>query len=52
MDLSGISTALAASSVSQSVDIGVLNAVQNLDASTSALMFASIGLGAGVDAYA
>ena len=52
MDLSGIATSLAASSVSQSVDVGVLKAVQNLDAVTSAMMFASIGLGTGVDAFA
>lgn len=52
MDLSGIATGLAAASVTQGVDIGVLKAVQNLDAATSAMMFASIGLGTGIDALA
>lgn len=52
MDLSSIATGLAAASVSQSVDVGVLKAVQNLDAATSAELFASIGLGTGVDAFA
>lgn len=52
MDLSSIATGLAAASVSQSVDVGVLKAVQNLDAATSSMLFASIGLGAGVDAFA
>ena len=52
MDLSSIASGLAAASVSQSVDVGVLKAVQNLDAATSSLLFASIGLGTGIDAFA
>jgi hypothetical protein len=52
MSLSSIASGLAASSVSEGVDIGVLKAVQNLDEVQAALLFSSIGLGAGVDAYA
>ena len=52
MDLSGIATGLAAASVSQNVDVSVLKAVQNLDAATSSMLFASIGLGTGIDAFA
>ncbi len=52
MDLSGIATSLAMTSVAQSVDVGVLKAVQNLDAASSAMMFASIGVGTGIDAFA
>jgi hypothetical protein len=52
MDLSGIASGLAASSVTQGVDVGVLRAVQNLDQAQAALLFSSIGLGSGVDAFA
>ncbi len=52
MDLSSIASGLAASSVTQGVDIGVLKAVQSLDQAQASLLAASIGLGSGVDAYA
>lgn len=52
MDLQSIASDLAASSVTQGIDIGVLKAVQNLAAASSAELFASIGLGTGVNALA
>lgn len=52
MDLQSVASSLAASTVSQGVNVGVLKAVQNLDAATTAELFASIGLGTGVNALA
>ena len=52
MDLSSIGSALSTGGVSEQIDIGVLNAVQNLEQISSALLFASIGIGTGVDASA
>ena len=52
MDLAGVASALSSSAVSQSVDIGVLNLIQNLDQAVAAQLAASIGLGTAVDAYA
>ncbi|MDQ2866298.1 MAG: hypothetical protein M3R51_08730 [Candidatus Eremiobacteraeota bacterium] len=52
MDLANIATALVGSSVSSSLNVDVLKAVQNLDKSQAALLAASIGLGTHVDAYA
>ena len=51
MDLSSVAGGLAAASVSQSVDVSVLKAVQNLDAIQSALLV-SIGIGANFSAQA
>ncbi len=52
MDVGALSTGLAMSSVGNQVDVGVLKAIQNLDKTMSGELFASIGLGKGVDAYA
>ncbi|HVA27453.1 MAG TPA: hypothetical protein VNF68_04700 [Candidatus Baltobacteraceae bacterium] len=52
MDVQSIASGLAASSVSTGVDIGVLRAVDNLAAVQAATLFASIGLGTGVNTYA
>ncbi len=52
MDISSIETGLVASSVSNSLNVSVLKAVQNLDQSQAALLAASIGLGGNVDAFA
>ncbi len=52
MDLQSIASGLAAASVTQGVNVSVLKATQNLDATQAALLFASIGLGASVDAHA
>ncbi len=52
MDLQSIASGLAASSVSAGINTSVLKAVQNLDQIQAAALFASIGLGSGVDHYA
>jgi hypothetical protein len=52
MEISDIASGLAAQSVTSGVNIGVLKAVQNLDQTQSALLFSSIGIGAGIDTYA
>ena len=52
MDLQSIATGLAASSVSQGVDLGVLKATNQLDAIQASVLAASIGLGTRIDAYA
>lgn len=52
MDLGSIATGLVGQSVSNSVNVDVLKAVQNLEASQASMLAASIGLGAHVDAYA
>jgi hypothetical protein len=52
MELESIASGLAAGSVSSSVNIGVLNAVNTLDQSTAAVLFSSLGIGGGVDTYA
>lgn len=52
MDIGSIATGLAAGSVAQSLDVGVLKALQNLDANVTAEMMASIGVGNFVDAKA
>ncbi len=56
MDISSIASGLAASGVASgvtgAVDVGVLKAVNNLDAATAAVLAASLGLGSNVDAYA
>lgn len=52
MDVGSISTELAQGAVAGQVDVGVLKAVQNLDQNVAAELFASIGLGNGVDASA
>lgn len=52
MDLQSIASGLAASSVSQGVNVGVLKAVNNLDQIQAAELFASIGLGTGVNTFA
>jgi hypothetical protein len=52
MDVQDIASSLAAASVSAGINIGVLNAVQALAQTQAAVLFASLGLGTGVDAYA
>ena len=57
MDVSSIasglgSTASLGSSVGGIIDASLLKAVDNLSATQSALLFASIGLGSGVDTFA
>ena len=52
MDIGALSSGMALSSVGQQVDVGVLKALQNLDQNVAAELFASIGLGSGVDASA
>lgn len=52
MDLQSIASGLAAASVSQGVDIGVLKAVQGLDQAQSSILLASIGIGANVNTLA
>jgi len=57
MDVQGIASGLAStaslgSSVGGTIDTAVLKAVNNLGATQAALLFASIGLGSGVDSYA
>lgn len=52
MDLGSIASGLAASAVSQSVDVSVLKSVQNLDQAQSAILLASIGIGGNVNTLA
>ena len=52
MDLSSIASSLAASGVTQGVDVGVLRAVQGLDEAQSAILLASIGIGTTVNTLA
>lgn len=52
MDLGSIATGLAGQSVGNSIDVGVLKAVQNLEMTQASMLAASIGLGTHVDAYA
>lgn len=52
MDIGSLSTGLAQGAVAQQIDLGVLKSVQNLDRTATADLFASIGLGSGIDAYA
>jgi hypothetical protein len=52
MDLASVATDLSSSSVAQSANVGVLKAVQKLDAVVGAQLAASLGLGNSVDAYA
>lgn len=52
MDLSSVATGLAAAGASNGINIGVLKAVNNLAETQSAILFASIGLGASVNALA
>lgn len=52
MDAASLSTSMLLSSVGGQVNIGVLKAVQNLDKTLTAQMFASIGLGGAVDTSA
>lgn len=52
MDVASLRTALASSAVGQQVDAGVLRTLQNLDKNVAAELFASLGLGTGVDASA
>jgi hypothetical protein len=52
VDAASLSTSMLLSSVGGQVNIGVLKAVQNLDKTLTAQMFASIGLGGAVDTSA
>jgi hypothetical protein len=53
MELSNVASGIAAgAAVSGTLDVTVLSAVNNLAAVQSAIMFASIGLGTGVDTFA
>lgn len=52
MDAGAASTALSTSAVTSGMETGVLKAFQNLDKSVAAALFAGIGLGQSVDAYA
>ncbi|MDP9024585.1 MAG: hypothetical protein M3N13_04305 [Candidatus Eremiobacteraeota bacterium] len=52
MDLGSIATGLVGQSVSNSLNVDVLKAVQNLDKSQALQLAASLGLGTHVDAYA
>ncbi len=52
MDVQSIASGLPASSVSTGVDVGVLKAVDNLAAVQAATLFASLGLGTGINAFA
>ena len=47
-----LASSLSSSNVSAGVNIGVLKALENLDATVGAQLAASIGLGTAVDAYA
>ncbi len=52
MDVAALSTSLTGGAVASQVDTSVLKALQNLDKSVAATLFAGIGLGQSVDAYA
>ncbi|MEO9171225.1 MAG: hypothetical protein ABI282_10505 [Candidatus Baltobacteraceae bacterium] len=52
MDLGSVATSLVGASVSNSLNVDVLKAVQNLEKTQASMLAASIGLGAHVDAYA
>ena len=52
MDISSVAGSLAAGTVGGSIDVGVINAVENLSQIQTSVLFSSIGIGAGVDAYA
>ena len=52
MDLDAVASDLSTSNVALSVNLGVLDAVQNLDLAVGAQLAASIGLGATIDASA
>ncbi len=52
MDLQGIASGLAASSVSNGIAVGVLKALDNLQSAQAAELFSSIGLGANVNTLA
>jgi hypothetical protein len=52
MDLQAVSAGLAATSVSNGIAVGVIKALDNLQAAQVAELFGSIGLGANVNALA
>lgn len=51
-EIGQLSSVLASGSVGQQVDVGVLKALQNLEANVAAELFASLGLGQSVDTRA
>ncbi len=52
MDIQSIASGLAAQSVTDGISVGVLKAVQNLDATQSAILFSSIQIGRNVNTFA
>lgn len=50
--IESIANGLVASSVSASLNIGLLKSVDNLSEIQSAVLFSSIGIGGHIDAYA
>lgn len=52
MDIGSVASGLALSSTVAGIDVGVLKAVQNLDANVSAELFSSIGVGTFVNTSA
>jgi hypothetical protein len=52
MDIAGVASDLSESNVALNVNLGVLDAVQNLDLAVGAQLAASIGLGATIDTSA
>lgn len=52
MGLEGIASSLASGAVSQSLNVTLLNAIQNLDKNVAGRLAASIGLGSLFDQFA
>ncbi len=52
MGLESIASALSSGAVSQSLNVSLLSAINNLDQNVAARLAASIGLGSRFDAYA
>lgn len=52
MGIGALSSGMALASVGQQVDVGVMKALQNLDKNVASELFASIGLGSGIDVKA
>lgn len=52
MDVAAIATGMALTGVSNSVSVGVMSQVQNLEQNLVSRLFGSMGIGNGVDTYA
>lgn len=52
MDIASVATGMAQAQVASGVNVSVLKAVDNLAADQAARLFANLGIGQNIDAYA